>query len=175
MSKKVALMCGHGKALDGSWDSGCSYGGYTEAALMLPIVKAAAKNLRANGISVISDADKNNNRNIKSSVKWANTEKADIYISVHCDYYKAPSGVYPLYVSTKGKKLAKQLNTTIKKGVPIKSRGIKKRTDLYELNATDMPACILETGSIKADLKTLKGSEKYGKAISKAILKYFNK
>ena len=39
---KVALMCGHGKSVDGSWDSGCAYGGYTEAALMLPITKGSS-------------------------------------------------------------------------------------------------------------------------------------
>ena len=39
MSKKVALMCGHGKSVDGSWDSGCAYAGNTEAALMLPITR----------------------------------------------------------------------------------------------------------------------------------------
>ena len=41
MSKKVALMCGHGRSVDGSWDPGCAYGKYTEAGLMLPITKAA--------------------------------------------------------------------------------------------------------------------------------------
>ena len=45
--KTIAVQCGHGVSLDGSWDSGCAYksGGkqYTEAALMLPITKAAVK------------------------------------------------------------------------------------------------------------------------------------
>ena len=47
MSKKVALMCGHGRSTDGSWDCGTSYGGNNEAALMLPITKAAVKYLRS--------------------------------------------------------------------------------------------------------------------------------
>ena len=40
------LAVGHGTQLNGVWDSGCAYGQYTEAALMLPIVKAAVKLLR---------------------------------------------------------------------------------------------------------------------------------
>lgn len=173
MSKKVALMCGHGKQTNGVWDAGCTYAGYNEAALMLPITKSAVKHLRAAGITVISDADTNNNKNMIVDVAWANREKADIYVSIHCDYSKAPSGVMPLYVSTGGKKLATALNKAISEGMPMKSRGVCKRTDLYELNSTDMYACILETGAIKADLKVLKNNyEKYGKLIADGILAY---
>lgn len=173
MSKKIAVMCGHGTQTNGAWDAGCSYGNNTEAGLMLPITKSAVKYLRSYGLTVISDADKNNNRNMISDVSWANSQKCEIYVSIHCDYSKAPSGVMPLYVSSAGKKLATALNTAISKGMPIKSRGVCKRTDLYELNATDMPACILETGSIKADLNILKKDyEKYGKLIAEGICKY---
>ena len=174
MSKKVALMCGHGKSVDGSWDPGTTYKGYSEAALMLPITKAAVKYLRSWGVKVISDADTNNNKNMIVDVKWANKEKCDVYISVHCDYYKAASGVMPLYVSKGGKKLASCLNSAIKNGMPMKSRGVVKRTDLWELNGTDMVACILETGSIKADLTMLrKYPDKYGKLIARGICNYF--
>lgn len=173
MSKKVALMCGHGTQTNGVWDAGCSYGTYTEAALMLPITKAAVKYLRNYGVTVISDADTGNKKNMIADVAWANKERTDIYVSIHCDYSKAPSGVMPLYVSANGKKLATALNTAVKNGIPMKSRGVCKRTDLYELNATDMPACILETGAIKADLKILKNDyDKYGKLIAQGICNY---
>ena len=170
---KVAVMCGHGTQTNGKWDCGTTYAGYNEAALMLPITKSAVKYLRASGVTVISDADKNNNKNMIADVAWANKEKVALYVSIHCDYSKAPSGVMPLYVSAQGKKLATALNTAIKNGIPMKSRGVVKRTDLYELNSTDMPACILETGSIKADLKILKGDpDKYGKFIAIGICNY---
>lgn len=173
MAKKVALFCGHGTQTNGVWDAGCSYGGYTEAGLMLKITKSAVKYLRAKGVTVITDADANNNINMIKQVARANKEKCDIFVSVHCDYSKAPSGVLPLYYSSAGKKLATKLNTTISKGMPMKSRGVMKRTDLYELKATSMPAVILETGAIKADLKILKGNyDKYGKLIAQAICAY---
>lgn len=170
---KVAVMCGHGTQTNGKWDCGTTYAGYSEAALMLPITKAAVKYLRASGLTVISDADKGNNKNMIADVAWANKEKVKAYISIHCDYSKAPSGVMPLYVSANGKKLATALNNAIRNGMPMKSRGVTKRTDLYELNATDMPACILETGSIKADLKILRDNpDKYGKLIAQGICNY---
>ena len=169
---KVALMCGHGRSSDGTWDSGTAYAGKTEASLMLPITKAAVKYLRSYGVEVISDADTGNNKNMIADVKWANKEKATIYVSVHCDYYRSPSGVMPLYVSAKGKVLATALNNAIKNGMPMKSRGVVKRTDLYELNSTDMPACILETGNILRDITYLKQSDKYGYLIAKGICNY---
>lgn len=167
-----ALMCGHGKSLDGSWDSGCTYGNYTEAELMLAITKVAVKYLRKSGVKVLTDADKNNNRNMTSCVQWSNKKNAKYYISVHCDYSKAPSGVAPLYTSSAGKKMAEHIGKSVAKQIGMKYRGVFKRTDLYELNATDCPAVIFETGSIKRDLKYLKESKKYGKALAKAICGY---
>lgn len=173
MSKTIAVHCGHGVSLDGSWDSGCVYKGHSEAKLMLAITKAAVKYLRASGVKVQSDADHGNNKNMIADVRQANNSGVAMYLSIHCDYSGAPKGVMPLYVSGSGKKLAKALNIAIKKDVGMKSRGVQRRTDLWELNGTDMPACILETGSIKADLATLKNHpDKYGKAIAKGICKY---
>lgn len=167
-----ALMVGHGKSLDGSWDPGCVYNKYTEAALMLPIVKEAVKVLREAGIKVLTDADKNNNRNMKSCVWWANKQGAKLYMSVHCDYKAARSGIAPLYVSAAGKKMAVSVGKGISKRIGLRYRGAFKKTNLFELNATMMPAVILETGAIKADLAKLKSSKAYGKALGEAILEY---
>lgn len=173
MSKTIAVQCGHGVSIDGSWDSGCVYKGHSEAALMLKITKAAVKYLRKSGVSVISDADHGNNKNMIADVRWANNVGCKLYVSIHCDYSGAPKGVMPLYVSGSGKKLGKCLEKSIKKDLKMKSRGVQKRTDLWELNGTDMTACILETGSIKGDLATLKGKpDTYGKAIAKGICAY---
>ena len=173
MSKTISVQCGHGVSLDGSWDSGCVYKGHTEAGLMLKITKSAVKYLRGCGIKVISDADNGNNKNMIADVRWANQSGARIYISIHCDYSKAPSGVMPLYVSSSGKRLAKCLNKAVKADLKMRSRGVQKRTDLWELNGTDMPACILETGAIKADLHILKNkADTYGKAIAKGVCAY---
>lgn len=173
MSKTIAVHCGHGVSLDGSWDSGCVYKGYSEAKLMLAITKAAVKYLRASGVKVQSDADHGNNKNMIADVRQANNSGIAMYLSIHCDYSGAPRGVMPLYVSGSGKKLAKCLEKSIKKDLKMRSRGVQKRTDLFELNGTDMPACILETGSIKGDLATLRDHpDKYGKAIAKGVCGY---
>ena len=169
---KIMVNCGHGRSSDGSWDPGCAWGKYTEADLMLPITKAAVAQLRAKDVTVLSDADTCNDKNMVADVAWANREGVELYVSIHCDYSGAPIGAMPLYVSEQGKKLAEALNRSITSGMDMASRGVQKRTDLYELNDTDMPACVLETGSIRLDLSFLKQPEKYGKCIAEGICSY---
>lgn len=168
----IFLAVGHGKSLDGSWDSGCVYGDYTEADLMLKITKVAVKWLRKSGVKVLTDADDGNNRNMKSCVAWANKKGVKYYMSVHCDYKGAPKGVMPLYKSASGKRFADGVGKYVAKAMKMAYRGATKRDDLFELNATNATACILETGSIKADLIKLRNYKLYGKVLAKAICKY---
>ena len=172
MSIKIDLHAGHGTSLDGSYDPGCAWNGYTEASLCLAITRQAVAHLRASGITVYSDSDHNNNKNMTADVSDANKRNSRLYVSVHCDYSLAPSGVMPMYVSSEGKKIATALNTSIKAGMKMKSRGIKNGKGLYELEATEMPAVILECGAIKADINTLKKAEAYGEAIAKGLCSY---
>ena len=179
MAKSVGIYCGHGKSTDGSWDPGTTYNGKTEAALMLPITKAVVKHLRASGVTVYTDVDsgENNNINMIKQVEEANKKGVDVFVSLHCDWYKAPTGTLPLYYpgSSKGKKLAECINKHVMKDTGIGTRGLDDRGDLYELKATNMPACIFECGSIKHDADewdTAAECDVYGKAIAKGICEY---
>lgn len=179
MAHKVMIMVGHGTDSAGNWDCGTTLKKngktYTEADLMMPITTSAVKYLRRSGVTVLSDADSKNNKNVKTGVAWANKEKVELFISVHCDWSPAPKGVYPLYYSTsaKGKKLAGLLEKEIKNGMKMSSRGITGRKDLAELSQTSMPAVILETGSIDDEFEIFtKKYDEYGKCIAKAVCSY---
>lgn len=172
----VAIICGHGKSDNGNFDPGCTYktGGktYTEAELMLKITKSFVKYAEASGIKVYTDASGGNMKNMNKTIKEANAKGCDYYISVHCDYKNAPTGTYPYYYkgSAQGKKLATALNNAVKKDMGLKTRKIAASTTLGEVASTNMPACIFETGSIKADLKILRDKpEEYGKALAKGL------
>lgn len=172
MSKTVALFVGHGTSTNGGWDSGCTYGKYTEAGLMKGIAKYAINYLKKSGVKVITDYPANNINMVKQVAK-SNAAGVSLHVALHCDYSKAPSGTIPLYTSAKGKKAAKLMNQYVMKYVGIKTRGVGRRTDLYELNATNAPAVIFECGSIKADLAKMKSKQKaYGKGIAEGICKY---
>lgn len=163
------LACGHGRSLDGSWDSGCVYGKYTEAALMLKITSYAVKILKHSGVKVLTDPK--NDKNMKACVAEANKKypACKYYMSIHCDFKDASPGVAPLYVSSSGKKMAEKIGKSVAKQMGMKWKGAFKRSNLYELNATKMTAVIFETGCISKDLKYLKAYKKYGKALAKAI------
>lgn len=171
---RVFIACGHGTTLIGTWDTGCTYGGYTEAGLMLPITKSMVEALRRSGVYVYTDADEGNNRNMVACVSWANKKKISVYTSIHCDYDKAPKGTIPLYLSAKGKVLAGNMNESVLYNMGMSTRGLRRRTDLYELNAPSAPSCIFETGNIKKDLTYLKSSGRYGEALAEGMCKYLD-
>ena len=168
----LALIVGHGKSLDGTWDPGCTYGNNTEAALMLPIVKWAAKWLRKSGVKVITDADTKNDKNMKASVAMANQKGADLYISVHCDYSGATSGIMFYYGDKTDKKCGDTIAKYLAKKLSMKNKGGKKDLAKFEINSPRPPSIILETGCIKTNQQKLKAYKVYGKALAMAICKY---
>lgn len=170
--KPAGIYIGHGIDTQGRNDCGCTYKGYTEAQLMKPITGACVQYLRGSGVEVVTDWPGNSINMVKQAQK-SNSKACRIHVAFHCDYDKAPSGTLPLYTSANGKRLAKLMNKHVMNEVKIKTRGIGKRNDLYELNATDMPACIFECGSIKKDLKKMrKKYDEYGKGAAKGICEY---
>lgn len=153
---KVGIYCGHGTSINGAWDSGAVYKykgkTYTEAELMLPIAKSCVYYLRKAGVDVVTDVPKNR-INMCKQIEKSNRENVRIHVAFHCDYAPAPAGTYPLYISESGRKLAAKMNKRVLQYSSLKTRGLKKRLDLAELNGTEMPAVIFECGSIKRDLK----------------------
>lgn len=169
----ICLVAGHGVSSDGSWDCGCVDGSYTEAALAEAIVTKAVSVLRSKGHTVLTDVP-GNTFNINVGTSKANAAGCDIYVSVHCDYNAAPTGTYPIIYpgSTSGRKLANALNSSVMSTMGMTTRGILERDDM-EVTYTDMPACIFEAGSIRADITKLTQATKYGTAIANGILNYF--
>lgn len=169
----IYIAVGHGTQLNGVWDAGCVYGKYNEAALMLPIVKAAVALLRKSGIRVVTDADTNNKQNMSATVAKANkTKGCKLYISIHCDYKGASSGIMYYYGSSDGKKFGDAVSKYCAKAMGLKFKGGKKDLEKHEVHVPTMPSIIYETGAIKADLKALKKSKTHGRAIAKSICKY---
>ena len=169
-SGKVYLAVGHGVSSNGAWDSGCVDGNLTEADLMLAIGKVAVAHLRNLGFTVLSDADTGNDKNIAVCVAEANAWGADVYVSLHCDYNLAPSGLLPIIYpgSNDGMNLANSLIAAVQAANGLRVRGIIQRDD-WEVSDTNMTACIFETGSIRYDVGKLLDAETYGKAVAQGI------
>lgn len=168
--KRFAVMIGHGIDTQGNWDSGCTYGGYQEAQLAKEVVAGILEVFNANGVPHITDYP-DNGKNIIRCVEWANAEGVDAYISIHLDYDKAPSGIYPIYLSNEGLAMAEAIRASMKLRIPgLKDRGNLCRAD-HEVNATNMPAVIMEIGSIKNDLDLIRNNTKlFGHSIAYGLL-----
>ena len=75
----------------------------------------------------------------------------DMVVSVHCNSFSSTShGHEVLYNvgSTKGKKLAQAIQTSLVKTVGLRDRGVKSRDNLCVLKYTKSPAVIVETAFI---------------------------
>ncbi len=170
---RIYVACGHGTNNAGKWDPGCKWNGMQEAKLMLPITQDLVRYLRRSGVYVYTDADDGNKMNIIQNIKFANSKKLSLYMSVHCDYQNAKPGTMPLYYGRKSKILAKTLNKSVHSMINIADRGIVKRTDLRELSKTNVPACIFETGTISKDYKIFTDQhDLYGKALAMGVCRY---
>ena len=172
---RVYVETGHGTGTDGRWDSGCTWNGYQEAKLMIPIAKATCDHLKNNGIYVYTDAYDGNNRNLNYTLDFLDTHSVSAFLNIHCDAAFEDAGTLPLFRTKKQKKLAKALNNGVHEYVSIDDRGLEKRTDLTTLNSSKVhcPACLFETGNIKKDNKTLqKKTDEYGLGFAKGLCDY---
>ncbi len=170
MSFKPYIAIGHGVSQDGSWDTGCTWNGYTEAALAKEVVAGILEVFNANGKSYLTDYP-DNNMNIVKCVDTANNNGCSHYISIHLDWDQAPSGIYPIYISEAGLAMAEAVRASMKLRIPgLNDRGNLCRDD-YEVRATDMPSLIMEIGSIKADNDLIRNNTKlFGHAIAYGLL-----
>lgn len=173
LEKPYGIYIGHGISSDGSYDSGTTYNGYTEADLMKPITLSCIKYLKKSGFkNIVTDAP-DNKINMYAQVAKSNNKGAKIHVAFHCDYPPSPKGTYPLYISEEGKKLAEAMNKYVMKYSGLTTRGCSYKSDLYELTGTNMPAVIFECGSIKNDLKILRTkADEIGKGAAEGICEY---
>jgi N-acetylmuramoyl-L-alanine amidase len=158
-------------------------GGGNEAQYALINAKLTKAILLDAGFSVTLDQD------FKNSPKNANSWGAHIFVSFHSN---AGGGHGPetLYLSTAGKALADKVQKGIVAKLPYASRGLKKRTDLHVLNATNMPACLNEAvfhdcsktsgyighpPSESSFLKSSSGQKKISQGIANGICSYYGK
>lgn len=168
---RVILFSGHGRFKDGSWDTGCTYKKYEEAKLVAKITNSFAKYCRRNGLYVYTDAPESS-MNMDTILDFVNTHSSSAFVAVHCDYYLSPSGYMACYKTKKQKELSKYLLKGIGKYIKIKNKGYSYRTDLKTLGTKQPYTSLIETGSIKADIKVLKNYDKYGKGLAKGLCSF---
>jgi N-acetylmuramoyl-L-alanine amidase len=138
----VCISSGHGKLVRGA------SGHLDEVNEARRIVDRVANELAARGVTVYvfhDDVSTSQNENLNRIVSFHNSKTRDIDVSVHLNAYIETTkamGTEVLYVTQPT--LAGEMSRAIADAGGFIDRGAKKRTDLYFLNNTAMPAILLE-------------------------------
>lgn len=149
--KRIAISSGHGKYVRGA------AGIIDEVDEARRVVEHLADDLRARDVEVAvfhDDTSHSQNENLNTIVDFHNREERELDISVHFNAYEQvekPMGTEVLYV-TQGT-LAGQVSAAIA-GCGFINRGGKKRTDLFFLNNTEMPAILIEVCFVDSEADT---------------------
>lgn len=142
MSKLIVIDQGHSK--NGKPDPGASGNGLIEALVVTDICNSIVNHLQGYDVTVL-EAPRGS---LKERAVYANEQKADFFLSVHCN---AGGGTgFESYIhpndTSEGLKIAEVIHQTIADYYMVKgfrNRGLK-RSDLAVLRETKMPAMLLE-------------------------------
>jgi N-acetylmuramoyl-L-alanine amidase len=164
--KNIIISSGHGKYVRGA------SGILDEVDEARHVVDRVAEELRGRDAQVSvfhDDVSQTQSENLERIVGFHNSKSRQLDISVHFNAYVEtikPMGCEVLYQSQST--LAGEMSLAISKAGKLKNRGPKKRTDLYFLNETDMPAILIEVAFVDSQADaTLYGE--YFEAICGAI------
>lgn len=173
---KIAIRRGHNRQATGS------VGLVNEVIENENILAPTIKYLKQLGHEVldVSPSDMTSASDLAYGVKKANDWGADIFVSIHCnkayDTYNGAIGseclVYSKTDDYKDEVIAQRIVNNLGT-LGFKNRGVKERTDLYELKNTKMEAIIVECFFVEAteDVALYKklGADALGKAIAEGI------
>lgn len=174
--KVIVIDAGHGGG-----DNGCGsrYSGHHEKDITLSVVQSLKERLDNTDIKVYYTRLTDDTVYLRPRVALANAVKADMFISIHCNYYERywegpVYGAEGLYSSKKkelkknNKKLAGIMIDSFTRETSIKKRGIiDRKKELFILKKSRVPATIVEMAymSDKKDLKHLTNSEQRKKVV----------
>ena len=173
---KIAIRRGHNHQAIGS------VGLVNEVVENEKILTSAIKYLKALGHDVldVSPGNMSSASDLAHGVKKANDWNADVFVSIHCNKaYNTYNGaigteclVYSKTDAYKDEIIAQRIVNNLG-SLGFKNRGVKERTDLYELKNTKMNSIIVECFFVEAteDVALYKklGADALGKAIAEGV------
>ena len=173
---KIAIRRGHNHQAIGS------VGLVNEVVENEKILTSAIKYLKALGHDVldVSPSNMSSASDLAHGVKKANDWNADVFVSIHCNKaYNTYNGaigteclVYSKTDAYKDEVIAQRIVNNLG-ALGFKNRGVKERTDLYELKNTKMNSIIVECFFVEAteDVALYKklGADALGKAIAEGV------
>lgn len=148
----IFLDAGHGGK-----EYGAQAAGIYEKDINLQIVLKVKKILEQNGFEVYTSRDSDSQISLEDRLAQAEKVNADVFISIHqnsLDNDSTPHGIASHCNEEANKKSAKLTDLVQKmvlKKTDAKDRGVTKDSNLYVLQSTDIPSCLIETGFLTSD------------------------
>lgn len=146
----VVIDIGHGGS-----DAGAVGNGLTEKEINFNQGMALYRLLEADSkIKVYMTRETDVYPTLKFRTTLANEIEADLFVSIHNNSASSTTAkgtetlYYPSSTDLRGEKVARLVQDAIVTSCNMTNRGIKARTDLHVLGATNMPAILIETGFI---------------------------
>ncbi len=121
-----------------------------EKEINLAVVLRMKTLLEELGAEVVLTRDSDETLSLDKRVRIANTNKADLFVSIHCNYYEDDASIsglecYYFAESGIGKQCAAKILDTIADGGDVDTRNTKE-SDFYVLKRTKIPAILVELG-----------------------------
>lgn len=196
MKQRIVIDPGHGGKDPGTINYAT---GSREKIVALAVSLKLGAILESNGYEILytrTDNDNvawdssNKNESLKYRYTFANTNGADLFVSIHCNSFNGSetghgtaNGVEVLYSKihpNKDKALATTILQEYLKTTGMNSRGIKNHANWQVVNHTKMPASLVELGFLDNQLDELKlkdpaFQQKAAQGVANGIMKYLNK
>ncbi len=149
--KKIVVDAGHGGK-----DEGTSWGNLKEKDMVLSMALMLKTELESYGADVIMTREDDTFLSLEKRTELANNAEADLYISVHIDWFEDDASIHGLtchYMqgSSKSQQYASKL-TELLGASGIVSVRKEKASDFYVLRNTTMPALLIETGYLSNEV-----------------------
>ncbi|MBQ3782987.1 MAG: N-acetylmuramoyl-L-alanine amidase [Lachnospiraceae bacterium] len=160
----IVLDAGHGGKDVGSE---AVFGEWYEKDYNLDIVERIVKNWNLDNGKIYLTRWEDDFYSLSDRVKFANSLKADLFVSVHCnsaDDFDG-TGIEVLYKSNsqkqKSKNLARKFVNELQQSTGLVNRGVLDGNSIYIIHNSKMPTVLLEMGFLtdKKDLKYLAKAE----------------
>ena len=171
---KIWIDAGHGGT-----DSGAYAGGVAEKEVTLSICLYLEARLEQAGMTVEMTRRTDVYESVMARAAMANDWNGDLFVSVHANAAQstAATGTEVLSYDLDGAsgRLAADIVQAIASQLGLKNRGVKVRRDLAVINATNMPAVLVETAFLTnaSDRALLTGQPKaFADAIAAGIFQY---
>lgn len=156
----LVLDAGHGGK-----DGGTYNGDILEKDINLAVVLYIKEALEEEDIEIILTRSTDEFLDVPDRSNLANAEEADIFVSIHCNYFEDDAGVSGLECyyheeNNGGQAFAESMIEVLKGNKDIKVRSAK-HGNYYVLKHTDMPSILIEMGflSNKAECEKLNSTE----------------